>query len=68
MSTKEARFGFFIGSPTLNIENCLDLKIRETVENTYNITDEQIEIICLAFSNEKIRNTYTMKYLSSELQ
>jgi len=53
MTTKEARFGFFIGSPTLNIENCLDLKIRETVENTYNITDEQIEIICLAFSNEK---------------
>jgi len=52
MSTKEARFGYFVGSPKLNRENCTDSEIKEKIGKTYNITTNQIETICLAFTNE----------------
>lgn len=52
MSTKEARFGYFFGSPILNKESCRENNIKDDIKKSYNMTIKQIETICLAFTNE----------------
>lgn len=63
MSTKEARFGYFFGSPILNKESCRENNIKDNIKKSYNMTITQIETICLAFTNE-----VDQKHLHNEIK